>query len=198
MKSGTSKIVFGIIMAAVSSSVFLLGSKCDPNYGSAKKGTIEYFLNPFKNRTTAPDHFDSSISLTKILAKGNDTSRFENSDAATIQGYVSLVKLAGPESCNCDKPDPSDLDLHIEIALTPNVNDKSKLMIVEITPKIRAKESWNIDTLKLLTGHLVKFSGWMMFDAIHADVSANTATRSTIERATAWEVHPVTSYQIIK
>jgi hypothetical protein len=198
MKNGTTKVVLVVILFSISGSVLIFHSKCDPTYGTAKKGTVEYLLNPYKNRVNIPDQVDSAITLEKILIKGNDSSRFKNSDGAVIQGYVSLVKLAGPESCNCDKTDPADRDVHIEIAVAPNEKDKSKLMIVEITPKIRAKKSWSMDTLTALTGHLVEFSGWMMFDAIHADVSANTAKGTTIQRATAWEVHPVLSFHRIK
>jgi hypothetical protein len=41
-------------------------------------------------------------------------------------------------------------------------------------------------------------TGWLLFDAEHANAAANTAPgRPRDWRATAWEVHPITSLEVV-
>jgi hypothetical protein len=75
-------------------------------HGSAKRGSREYVLNPFKNRSQAPLAVNPSITL-KALAKG---ARFENNEAAAIIGYVALVRPGGEETCNCGAKDAAHRD----------------------------------------------------------------------------------------
>lgn len=185
-------------MLAIGGIVSFFKTECDPNHGTAKKGTVEYQLNPFKNRQNIPFTIDSSITLQRILLKGNDTDRFKNSDAVTISGYVVGVKLADPESCNCESKEEAKRDIHLELAENKNESDRSKVMVIEVTPEIRARNGWTFTQLKMLLNSRVEFTGWMMFDVVHANVALNTVAQNVrIERATAWEVHPVTSYKIL-
>ena len=58
-----------------------------------------------------------------------------------------------------------------------------------------------------LKGKRVKFSGWMLYDFIHENaaqstrpnqpVCANFGDKNCNWRATPWEVHPVTAYEIV-
>jgi len=46
-------------------------------------------------------------------------------------------------------------------------------------------------------GRWVKVRGWMLFDVEHVDHKENTAPgRARNWRATAWEIHPVTSIEV--
>jgi hypothetical protein len=82
------------------------------------------------------------------------------------------------------------------IAKNANEADKSKMMVIEITPKIRATKPgrWSPANIASLAGRKVRITGWLMFDAIHKNVARNTSTNHNvvIQRATAWEIHPVT------
>ncbi len=177
-------------------SRFALSQPCGST-GTAAQGTIEYTLNPFKNRTHAPTSSEiaHTITLDKILQTGSDLSRFNDSDGATIEGYVISTKLADKESCNCDMTAPKFRDIHLMIAKDANETDKAKMMVIEITPKIRATKPvvWSPANVAKLVGHKIRITGWMMFDTVHKNVARNTASSTTTyQRATCWEVHPVT------
>jgi hypothetical protein len=77
-----------------------ISQPCSPTHGSASPGSLEYELNPLKNRTAHPASGDlkTSITLNAILAIGNDITRFLNTDGATIEGWVIGTKLEGVES----------------------------------------------------------------------------------------------------
>jgi hypothetical protein len=160
-----------------------------------------------KNRYTAPSlaDMDSAITLEAILAPGNDISRWKVKEGAEIIGYVSDVKRGGIESTNCHARDDADRDTHIELVLDPMQPSGSSLpMIVEVTPRWRYLMSqhgidWTTRALQdRFLGRRVKVRGWMLFDTEHQRDSENTAPgRAGNWRATAWEIHPVTSIELI-
>ena len=110
-------------------------------------------------------------------------------------------------------------DIHINIVAAPEeVGDLTRYVVVEITPRWQKKFHLNDSKYaamkKLvdgqLTGKWVRFRGWALYDYIHADESKSTAPSDTptcsgqsesttpcIWRATPWEVHPVTEYQVL-
>jgi len=103
-------------------------------HGDAGPRSREYMLNPFKNRSQAPPTVNPQITL-KALANG---ARFNNNEAAAIVGYVALVQPGGRESCNCHAKDASHKDTHIAPVTDPaNAADKSKHVVVEVTPRSR-------------------------------------------------------------
>src|ERR1041385_5699751 len=105
-------------------------------HGSAKSGTREYLLNPYKNRLLAPHTVNTHITL-EALASGK---QFKNSEAAAIVGYVVLVKPGGRESCNCGAKDAAHRDTHIALVKTlADTNNKRKHIIVEVTPRSRSR-----------------------------------------------------------
>src|SRR5215469_16347068 len=163
-------------------------------------------LDRLKNRYTqpSPEQIDSRISLAAILAPGNDISRWKVKEGAEIVGYVWDVKRGGIESTNCRARDGADRDTHIELALDPMNSDSSARMIVEVTPRWRyimreRGADWSTRGLRdQFLGRWVKVDGWMLFDAEHQRESENTAPgRLENWRATAWEIHPVTSIQVV-
>ncbi len=49
-----------------------------------------------------------------------------------------------------------------------------------------------------IKGKCVAFTGFLFYDSIHADEAENTAPgRKGNWRKTAWEVHPVTFYEVL-
>ncbi len=161
-------------------------------------------LNQLKNRYTAPQasQISHSITLSAILAPGDDRARWSSTSGAEITGFVFDVQPGGGETCNCGKTDPAHIDTHIELVLALNDSGPTRRVIVEVTPRERAIAASNhVDSStrnlqRTLRGRHVKVTGWMMFDAQHANASENTAPGNSGNwRATAWEIHPVTSIQ---
>jgi hypothetical protein len=197
---------------------------CDPLTGDAV-GQTEKQLNVLKNRYQPPQRFDydPTITIEKILAPGNDTNRFSPTRAAQITGYVASVKVGGIESCNCHAKDPAHRDTHIDVMADPKyavrnlakVNCKGKPpmkdtnekyhVIVEVTPRVRNQQrakgvDWTTATLaKQLTGHWVRFSGWILFDSLHSGEAENTNPGNKCNwRATCTEIHPIFAIKVVK
>ena len=165
--------------------------------GSAKRGSREYVLNPFKNRSQAPLTVNPSITL-KALAKG---ARFENTEAAAIIGYVALVKPGGKETCNCGAKDAAHKDTHIALVSDPaDANDESKHIVVEVTP--RSRRLYHLPSTATLSKQIlhkrVMITGWLLYDLIHEHNAANTnPSGSDIWRLTCEEIHPVTGIKVL-
>ena len=82
--------------------------------------------------------------------------------------------------------------------------DTSARMIVEVTPRWRYMmrergTDWSTRALRdQYLGRWVNVRGWMLFDSEHKGASENTVPeRSANWRATAWEIHPVTSIEVV-
>ena len=172
--------------------------------GDAKREDVRE-LNVLKNRYTLPDSadFDHSVTLQAMLAPGDDESRFNTHKAVELQGYVQDVKVGGDESCNCHERDPQYRDTHIEL-IVPGDEDKKECVIVEVTPRMRniiSKKGidWSTDNLRnTIKGHQVKVKGWLLFDEEHSKQAVNTDPDNPKDwRATCWEVHPVTSIEVV-
>jgi hypothetical protein len=163
-------------------------------------------LDRLKNRYTqpSPGQIDSRITLAAILASGNDITRWKVKEGAEIVGYVWDVKRGGIESTNCRARDDADRDTHIELVLDPMHSDRSARVIVEVTPRWRyimreRGADWSTRSLRdQFLGRWVKVRGWMLFDSEHKGDSENTAPKRAANwRATAWEIHPVTSIEVV-
>ena len=159
-----------------------------------------------KNRYTAPQpaEVDSQVSLAALLRPGDDRTRWDERRGAVIVGYVHDVKPGGIETVNCKARDPQFRDTHIELVLDPMTADGSQRVIVEVTPRWRALMAargmdWSTRTLRRqYLGRWVRVTGWLLFDAEHANASQNTAPEHPANwRATAWEVHPITSVEVV-
>ena len=147
-------------------------------------------LDRLKNRADAPAKIDKKITLSAILAKGSDADHWDPSEGAAVTGYVIEVKNGAKESCNCHNA--KLLDTHIVLGLTPDAV-AAQCMVVEVTPRWRSVHpEWSTANLKKMIGKRVTISGWLLFDAEHANASANTAKKGAkCWRATAWEIHPI-------
>jgi hypothetical protein len=174
-------------------------------HGSARRGRKEYVLNEYKNRYSFPkeEDFRRNVTLDQLLTSGDETL-FSMAEAVSITGYVYKVKVGGVETCNCKDKEEAHRDTHIE--LTPDAEHTSAeyRLIVEVTPRMRALMGvkgvdWSTGELKeQLTGHRVKVDGWLFYDEEHE--SQAYATRPDGRRnwrASCWELHPVTSIEVL-
>ena len=95
-------------------------------------------------------------------------------------------------------------DSHIELTLSASDTAETRRFVVEVTPKwrdFRAQqgEDWSNAALRaLLRGSCAEFTGWMFWDAHHRGDAENTDPGGGNNwRATAWEIHPVTSLRVV-
>jgi hypothetical protein len=161
-------------------------------------------LHRLKNRTALPDpsDFNPNISLTELLKPGNDSSRWSTQQAARIQAYVIDVAYARPEATNCYLP--CRRDLHIVVANRKGA-PQNEQVILEITPNLREWAAnqgldWSEGSVQAqMVNHWCEFEGWMYFDEGHAEESENIAPHNAGNwRATAWEIHPVTKFMVVR
>lgn len=163
-------------------------------------------LNKSKNRYNMPgaNSFNANASISSLLKPGNDKTRWKISDAVELTGYVYDVKPGGVETCNCHSTNKSFMDTHIVLLSNPGNNKGSQRIIVEITPRLRFLMmqhgiDWSTDKIKATyMGHWIKVKGWLFFDEEHTSSAENTNPGNASNwRATAWEVHPIISIELI-
>ena len=161
-------------------------------------------LNVAKNRFHAPTttDIDPTFTLSALLKPGNDVARFNATKAGELEGVVVNVKVGGIETGNCKAIDTTFRDTHIEVATNASAPETQRI-IVEVTPRWRAAMKavgidWSTQGLQSLIGKRVKFRGWQLFDEEHRGQAKNTAPANPKDwRATAWELHPVTSFVVV-
>jgi len=195
-------LVLLLIVICLTAGVVLLKRDC-PAAGIAFSQQQRDF-HRLKNRTTQPQQtdFDDRVTLVNMLQTGDDRARWSSARAARVEGYVVSIGKGGIEWANCYVP--CNRDTHINIALRPDASERQQV-VLEITPRIetaarRQGRDWSEETLKReVLGHWCSFAGWLFFDSSHAAEAENTApSRTGNWRATAWEIHPVTNFQVIK
>lgn len=164
-------------------------------------------LNQLKNRYTVPtdSQINSAITLSAMLAPGDDKTRWSTTSGAEVTGFVLDVKPGGGETCNCGKTDAAHIDAHIELVLNSTDTAGTQSVVVEVTPRLRAimgasGTDWSTKTLRQqFRQKWVKVRGWMTFDTQHAGAAENTNPGGASNwRATAWEIHPVTDIQVVQ
>jgi hypothetical protein len=174
--------------------------------GTAKTANLKK-LNQMKNRYAVPhdDQINHSITLSAILAPGDDKSRWSSSSGGEVTGFVLDVKPGGSETCNCGKTDSAHTDSHIELVLHATDTAMTQSVVVEVTPRLQAimrasGTDWSSKTLRKQIRHKwIKVRGWMTFDSQHANAAENTNPGGAHNwRATAWEIHPVTDIRVVQ
>ena len=190
----------GLMLACASEEGAFSGC---PVEGSAVAAEVRA-LNHLKNRAALPSarDVDRSVTLDAMVAPGDDRRRWSERRAASVVGYVREVKVGGIETVNCRAETLDHRDTHIELVTDP-LEGEQLPVIVEVTPWWRAQMAgtgadWSTDAMRAsLKGRLVRVTGWLLFDVEHAHQAANTAPgRPGNWRATAWELHPVTSLEV--
>ena len=161
-------------------------------------------LNKLKNRPLpAPEtDYDNRVTLEGLLQPGDDRTRWAETAAARVEGYVVSVRDGSIESANCYSF--FRRDTHIEVALNREASPRERVEL-EVTPRTRAWAEgrgwdWSTGTLrKELIGHWCQFEGWLLFDIGHDEESENINPGGAKNwRATAWELHPVTAIKVIR
>jgi hypothetical protein len=161
-------------------------------------------LNTFKNQDDAPssgavedwsiaDVIELNDKTPKSWKSGADRKPLRDigeGTAVAIKGYLIHAKMTGtPESCNCFLKGVANNDFHLNIVPTKAGTMKQSL-VIEMSPRSR-NANWKLPTLQALVGTktYVRVTGWLMFDSAHAHFQS-------MPRATAWEVHPVTGFEV--
>ena len=197
------KLFFLVVAVAVLIAVSLILLRNCPNAGIALTSKART-LHRLKNRTGMPldSDFDSGVNLTELLAPGDDSSRWSTQRAARIEAYVIDIAYARPEATNCYLPCRRDIHIHVANRQPASKNEQ---VVLEVTPNLQewaARQGWDWSETSLraqLLGHWCEFEGWLYFDVGHAEESENTAPHNPNNwRATAWEIHPVTKFRIIR
>lgn len=184
--------------------------------GSAKTQSFRD-LNVLKNRDDAATN-TQEVTVAEIRKKANDSGHFDPKQQVSLTAFVASLDKGGfEESCNCGRDDLRDIHINV-VASEAEKNDKTKFVVVEITPRWQEKFGMNrsdydamLESVKTQILHKrVKFEGWMLRDIAHLTESKTTAAKGTpvctdkkgepkpcIWRATAWEVHPVTKFTVV-
>ena len=159
-------------------------------------------LHRLKNRTAIPQlaDFDTSVTLQKMLQPGDDINRWSMTRAARIDGYVVSIAKGPLELSNCYVP--CNRDIHIHVGLLPDAPPREQV-VLEITPRMQEwarhqGRDWSAETLRgQMLSHWCSFEGWLLYDSHHAGEAENNAPgRAGNWRATAWEIHPITNFEI--
>ena len=136
-------------------------------------------------------------------------------------GFLYEAKKGGKESSNCQLTDADDIDFHLGIGFDPDLAaaaaakkgltpaERKKLQeeikvsshIVEVTPHWRAafKPDWTLDMFEPAIGRQVRVVGQLMLDSEHYSAKDDCAFPDAgpkCFRASSWELHPVTRFQV--
>lgn len=198
------KLSLGLTIAAALVGAYLLFAEryCPPQGIAFTPDRRE--VHRLKNRAYLPKEadFDPRVTLSALLQPGVDSTQWSTSQAGRVEGYVVSLANAGVELANCYAP--CRRDIHINVALRPDAR-ASEQMVLEITPPMQkwAKgNGWDWSEAKLkqeLVGRWCSFEGWLFFDKHHAGESENVEpAREGNWRATAWELHPVTNFEVLR
>ena len=159
-------------------------------------------MQRLKNRTAIPQpaDFDTAVTLQKMLQAGDDHNRWSETRAARVEGYVVSIANGPIELTNCSWP--GSRDIHIHIGLRPDAPPREHL-VLEVTPRMRewaSRQGWDWSEEKLrgvMLNRWCSFEGWLLYDSHHAGESeSNAPGRAGNWRATAWEIHPITNFEI--
>jgi hypothetical protein len=152
-------------------------------------------LNNNKNRTDVPgdsDYIDIGWNDLETLPSDR-VSDFVTAPVRVI-GFLShkinVENSGSGESTNCHLTADDEVDWHIYLTNSPAQQIKSAI-IVETTPRTRPQHKWTTAMLPPLVDSQtrVRISGWLMYDSEHINVIGT-------QRATVWEVHPITKIEI--
>jgi hypothetical protein len=196
------KITLVLLLSAalLTTVAFLLSHHC-PESGFAFSEERRK-LQLLKNRTAIPQptDFDTTVTLQKMLQPGADHNRWSETRAARVEGYVVSIANGPIELTNCSWP--GSRDIHIHIGLRPDAPPR-ELLVLEVTPRMRewARRQgwdWSEESMRrVMLNRWCSFEGWLLYDSHHAGEAENNAPgRADNWRATAWEIHPITNFEI--
>ena len=166
---------------------------CGPT-GDAQDATA-IALNTKKNRIDVPcDGSYVDINWNDLRSLPPDrTADFVGAPVRVI-GFLShrinVENTGRGESTNCHLLGDTEVDWHVYLTNSP-AEPISQAIIVETTPRTRPQHRWTTDMLSPLVDSQtsVRISGWLMYDSEHVNAIGT-------QRATVWEVHPITKIEI--
>jgi len=151
-------------------------------------------LNANKNRTDLPggsDYVDINWDDLSNLPSDrvNDFQGAPVSVIGFLSHQIKVENSGSGESTNCHLHGDNEVDWHIYLTKSPS-RPISEAIIVETTPRTRPLHKWTTGMLSPLVdaNTRVRISGWLMFDVEHVGAIGT-------QRATVWEVHPITRIQ---
>jgi len=135
----------------------------------------------------SPSKWSKKLSRASLRNLGEGT-------AVLIEGYlINAHQAKTPESCNCYLKGQDNNDYHLN--LVADSSDKMKdSVVIELTPRFdRDKQGWDLSKLRGLAKErrYVRVTGYLLFDSQHANYQR-------MPRATAWEIHQVTSFEVCR
>jgi hypothetical protein len=166
---------------------------CGPNGNTSNTKMKD--LNNNKNRIDEPQPSDY-VPIDWELLRDLPADKVSDIQGAPVSvvGYLSSrvkPEIDAPgESTNCNLLDQDEVDWHMYLTESPNQPIKDAI-IVETTPRVRPNHKWTLPMLKPYPRHdkKIRISGWLIYDFQHVNVIGK-------ERATAWEVHPITLIEV--
>jgi len=175
--------------------------------------TLEQYLQLESQLPAGLDKSNHGDNLTQLAALGEGKIH-------GVVGYLYDIKVEGKESSNCQLDDDAsheNVDFHIFIGFDPVIAEKirnkqtltaeerkavtQESVIVEMTPHYREAfhPEWTAEAVMAQKGQLVKVLGQLMVDNEHY-VSGQDCARAprtaTCWRASVWELHPVTDFEV--
>ena len=124
-------------------------------------------------------------------------------------GFLLKAKRGGAESCNCGITGAVNTDIHLVlVSKLPDLDDEDEVneaeagsVTAEITPRVRqhGHPKWVVKNINDFEGEFVKLTGRMMLDTKHipqAHRLPHERPNKRLKRATSWEVHPVTRFEV--
>jgi hypothetical protein len=198
----------------------------DPYLNLMKNQTTWPSTEPVEIFTTLDQYLQLEAKLPSTLTKSNHGDNLTALAALGegkihgVVGYLYDIKVEGKESSNCQLDDDADhenVDFHIFIGFDPDIAEKirdkktltaadrktvtQESVIVEMTPHYREEfhPEWTAAAVTAQKGKQVKVLGQLMVDNEHY-VSGQDCARSprtaTCWRASVWELHPVTEFEV--
>jgi SH3 domain-containing protein len=166
---------------------------CGPTGNTSDPTAID--LNNNKNRTDLPGDSDYvDISWSDLESLPSDRVNDFVSAPVKVVGFLShkikVENTGNGESTNCNLTADNEVDWHIYFTNAP-AQQISSAIIVETTPRTRPQHKWTTNMLAPLVDSQtqVRISGWLMYDSEHIGAIGT-------QRATVWEVHPITKIEI--
>jgi len=178
---------------------------------------------PVKFFTSATDYQDLDSRTPSELAKSNhldlrdQLATMGEGQPHGVIGYLYYAKQEGAESSNCELTAPDDTDFHIGIGFDKGLAAaalkrssqtaaqknalKQTAVVVEMTPQYRSDfaPEWTLAAVQAVVGRQVKVVGQLMADNEHNVPKDNCGLAGhgpACWRASIWELHPVTSFQV--
>jgi hypothetical protein len=209
-----------VVLLLVMVCVFAVAQKKDPcapnlaacpDQGCSQPGVLppDPDLNVQKNRTSATGtpHRYTFAQFIKLNSKAvnkkhrtkwtaaekQQVEAVENDAPAVLVAYLFDATESAAETCNCYLAGEANHDFHIWLTRKNAEPAKGDKIVVEMTPRVRAQiAGWDLDKLRTLKKRRakVRVTGLLTFDNEHYNYPEQDI------RATAWEIHPVTSFEV--